>query len=62
MSRQCKCGSYAINLGRHGRAPEKDVELCDVCYWRVRAERAQEELEALRASIKEMKKRGQQNG
>ena len=50
--RGCKlCGSYAINPHSHGRDPKADVNLCDVCYWRVRAARAQEELEALRASI-----------
>lgn len=36
--RQCKCGSYAINPHSHGRAPETDLDLCDVCYWRKRAD------------------------
>jgi hypothetical protein len=35
----CKnCGSYAINHHCHGR-DGSDPDLCDVCYWRVRAER-----------------------
>lgn len=51
MSRVCKlCGSYAINPRSHGRTPGVDEHLCDVCYWRVRAGRALEELEALRAA------------
>jgi hypothetical protein len=39
MSKPCKCGSYAINLHRHGR-DLTDTESCDVCYWRHRAEAA----------------------
>lgn len=35
----CKiCGSYAINPDLHGREPSDDLDLCDVCYWRKRAE------------------------
>jgi hypothetical protein len=41
MSLACKCGSYAINLHRHGR-DLTDTESCDVCYWRHRAEAAVE--------------------
>ena len=38
---QCKrCGSYAINHHCHGR-DGSDVDLCDVCYWRKRAESSQ---------------------
>lgn len=34
----CKnCGSYAINPDHHGR-DGTDLDLCDVCYWRKRAE------------------------
>lgn len=34
----CKqCGSYAINHNLHGR-DGSDPDLCDVCYWRKRAE------------------------
>ncbi len=34
-----KCGSFAINPNLHEREPGVDLDLCDVCYWRVRAER-----------------------
>ena len=35
---QCKkCGSFAINHGIHGR-DGSDPGLCDVCYWRKRAD------------------------
>jgi hypothetical protein len=41
MTEKCKlCGSYAINPGHHDR-PEFDKnidnDLCDVCFWKVRA-------------------------
>lgn len=32
-----ECGSYAINHECHGR-DGSDGNLCDVCYWRKRAE------------------------
>lgn len=32
-----RCGSYAINHKSHGR-DGSDGHLCDVCYWRKRAE------------------------
>jgi len=35
---RCKCGSYAINPHLHGRKKGVDLDLCDVCYWRKRAE------------------------
>jgi len=35
----CPCGSYAINPSHHGRDPKVDLDLCDVCYWRKRAEK-----------------------
>ena len=36
---KCKiCGSYAINHNMHGR-DGSDVDLCDVCFWRKRAEK-----------------------
>ena len=35
---KCKCGSYAINENLHGRDKVKDLDLCDVCYWRKRAQ------------------------
>lgn len=34
----CPCGSYAINPHLHGRDPSVDRDVCDVCYWRKRAE------------------------
>lgn len=35
---QCeRCRSYAINPGQNGRGDD-DLHLCDVCYWRARAE------------------------
>lgn len=36
MNKCTECGSYAINHHCHGR-DGSDPELCDVCYWRVRA-------------------------
>lgn len=36
---KCKrCFSYAINPHMHGR-DRTDLDLCDVCYWRKRAEK-----------------------
>ena len=43
---KCKCGSYAINQHLHGR-DDTDLDLCDVCYWRKRANSTQQ----LRAKI-----------
>ncbi len=38
---QCeRCRSYAINPGQNGRGDD-DLHLCDVCYWRARAEAKQ---------------------
>ena len=35
----CKrCGSYAINPHLHGRDEGAGLDLCDVCYWRDKAE------------------------
>ena len=34
MNKCKRCGSYAINSNAHGRIPFKDLDLCDVCYWR----------------------------
>ena len=41
------CGSYAVNHHCHGRDGTRD-DLCDVCFWRVRAEFAETELARLR--------------
>jgi ribosome-binding protein aMBF1 (putative translation factor) len=38
-----RCGSYAINPHHHGR-DQADLDLCDVCYWRKRAERRTQRL------------------
>lgn len=35
-----RCHSYAINPQNHGREDDVDLDLCDVCYWRKRAEEA----------------------
>lgn len=37
MNKCIKCGSFAINSHLHGRQPDVDLDLCDVCYWRKRA-------------------------
>ena len=39
-----KCGSWGINEHQHGRTPGEDLNLCDVCYWRKRAEILEEEM------------------
>ena len=38
MKKCARCGSYAINHHSHGR-DGSGPELCDVCYWRSRAEK-----------------------
>lgn len=59
-----RCGSHAINPHLHGR-DGSDPSLCDVCYWRARAEylhtalvgvvrvadRATDEFDAARAAM-----------
>lgn len=36
--KNCKvCGSHAINPGLHARESNVDLDLCDVCYYHVRA-------------------------
>ena len=37
MNACARCGSYAINPHCHGR-DNNDLDLCDVCYWRKRAD------------------------
>ncbi len=40
MTPKCsQCPSYAINPHLHGRGDDR-LDLCDVCYWRNRAEKA----------------------
>lgn len=53
MNKCTECGSYAINHHCHGR-DGSDQELCDVCYWRVRATdyaTLEAECERLRAQV-----------
>jgi len=38
MSKCIRCNSNAINPNLHGRESDVDLDLCDVCYWRKRAE------------------------
>ena len=63
MSGSCiRCRSYAINPRLHGR-DDTDLDLCDVCYWRARAESndtlraqleaAEAEMEALKHDVKQ---------
>lgn len=48
----CKqCGSHAINDNLHGRQKGIDLDCCDVCYWRFRAEQAQAKAEKLKEAI-----------
>ena len=47
----CKiCGSMAINPHMHGR-DNADLDLCDVCYWRKRANGAKPMLSEVLAKI-----------
>ena len=49
---QCKhCRSYAINLNKNGRY-DNDPDVCDVCYWRGKAERLQARLDFILDFIK----------
>ena len=43
---QCsRCKSFGINPHLHGREVGVDLDLCDVCYWRKRAEGTESILE-----------------
>jgi len=46
MSKCKRCGSYAINHHSHGR-DGNDPDLCDVCYWRKRAEVSHDALQQI---------------
>jgi hypothetical protein len=59
---QCQCGSYAINTHCHGRTPGVDLELCDVCYWRTRAEGLEKERAEMLATWKHFRLQGSANG
>lgn len=49
---KCKrCFSHAINEHMHGRTKGRNVDLCDVCYWRAEYDSVQAEIERLRAHI-----------
>ena len=45
-----RCRSYAINPRAHGR-DGSDPDLCDVCYWRKRAEAAQAVMQQALAAL-----------
>ena len=48
---RCKiCGSMAINPHMHGR-DNADLDLCDVCYWRKRANGAKPTLSEVLAKV-----------
>jgi len=45
---KCKvCSSFAINDHLHGREKGKDLDLCDVCYWRNKYSEAQQTVSML---------------
>jgi hypothetical protein len=54
MTTCTRCGSHAINPGRHGRDYETRLNLCDVCYWREEAERLHLELEECRKVLRKI--------
>ena len=46
-----QCGSAAINDSLHGRQKGIDLDYCDVCYWRFRAEDREKEIRRLRQGV-----------
>lgn len=51
MMRVCKrCSSLAINHHCHGR-DGSDPDLCDVCYWRKKAEALMEDSHAIECKV-----------
>lgn len=48
MDQCARCRGFAINLNDHGR-DGGDPDLCDVCYWRNRADRFDQLVEMARA-------------
>lgn len=51
--KKCKnCGSYAVNPHCHGRHAGIDLDLCDVCYWRLRADYLAAALEDARTAAR----------
>lgn len=55
MSSCRRCNSFAINDHTHGRETGVDLDLCDVCYWRKRAEEAQTKVSQYRSKYLESK-------
>lgn len=49
---KCKCGSFAINPHLHGR-DDSDKGLCDVRYWRKRANSLQQRTKTKMPTLKE---------
>ena len=48
----CKrCGSSDINPRQHGRKPNENLHLCDVCYWRVKAEKYRDKIHRLEMEL-----------
>ena len=45
--KQCKCGSYAINHNCHDRGGS-DGDLCDVYYWKKRANEYKQQVDSLK--------------
>lgn len=61
--RECKiCRSMAVNPHSHGREDGVDLDLCDVCYWRTRAERYEKALIDILDSIEIALQNGGQCG
>ena len=46
---KCSCGSHAINPGYDGRLPGVMLDKCNVCYWRITAEKLQAEVASMKA-------------
>lgn len=53
---RCKCGSYAINPRLHGRNPNTDLDLCDVCYFKKRLEEVEQRLAYVEEELDELDK------
>lgn len=47
MAQCTRCNSHAINEHQHGREKGVDMDLCDVCYWRKRADDYADEYRAI---------------
>jgi hypothetical protein len=59
---KCKCGSMAINPHCHGREPRVDLDLCDVCYWRVRCGALSKERAEMVAVFQLIRRAGRDEG